>query len=751
MDHSTLLMGEAEVVEAKRLSQQPPGPPGLVLGYEAERLLGQGAFGQVWLARDRNTGRKVAIKFFLHRGGLDWLLLSREVEKLSFLFNDRHVVQLLEVGWESDPPYYIMEYLRHGSLEGLLKREGRLPVREAVQLIHEVAIGLIHAHGKGILHCDLKPANILLDEDGRPRLADFGQSRLAHDQHPALGTLFYMAPEQADLTAAPDVRWDVYALGAVFFHLLTGHPPFRPAEQVMGFMEGSGLEKRLERYRKLIADSPRPSEHRRVQGVDRTLADIIDRCLAADPRARFANVQAVLDALDFWASKRARRPWMLLGALAPAVVFLLSAGFAWKGIAMTVAQSKEALVARSLESNYFAARFVADRFALEIDKRWRILEHEADDDAFRGRLGKICKLTVNSAGYKNLQAALQSWLDEQFGHYQGQFRPGLEASSWLVTDRRGIQIARAPHNQKTVNQNWSHRDYFHGQGPVSEERRAARQPIRQPHRSVVFRSQARHTLMVAFSVPIWGLDEDRKVPVGVLSMTVELGNFLERTWSRDQFVALIDTLPDAGQHRPGLVIEHPYLDDKKGEQTASVPMFFASANFLRRAERLRQLRVDEWQQHLQQKLRGHSQERLQRHPKDQDFPGDYMDPVAGYDGGWLATVEPVMLLHGRQLRDTGWVVVIQKRFDAAVGPISALQARLIYLGLWALGIVVIVVSALWVLAIFVLKKEPVSRLLVAFRGWIGSSNWSGRIQSIRNPAGSAITSAGGDKKNVEGT
>ena len=88
------------------------------------------------------------------------------------------MVQLLGVGWDADPPYYIMEYLERGSLADRIA-QGPLPVDEAVALFRDVATGLVHAHGKGVLHCDLKPANILLDQDGKPRLADFGQSRLS--------------------------------------------------------------------------------------------------------------------------------------------------------------------------------------------------------------------------------------------------------------------------------------------------------------------------------------------------------------------------------------------------------------------------------------------------------------------------------------------------------------------------------------------------------------------------------------------
>ena len=230
---------------ASELSLRRTRPPAEVPGYEFEKFLGSGAYGEVWVALDRNTGRKVAVKFYTHRGGLDWRLLSREVEKLVLLSADRYIVQVLDVGWDATPPYYVMEFIENGSLDAYLGQLGPLPIEDAVDMFRGVATGLLHAHNKGVLHCDVKPANVLLDQDHKPRLADFGQSRLSHEQTPALGTMFYMAPEQADLDAMPDARWDVYALGVLLYLMLTGALPYRDEETIAKINMDSDLVDRL--------------------------------------------------------------------------------------------------------------------------------------------------------------------------------------------------------------------------------------------------------------------------------------------------------------------------------------------------------------------------------------------------------------------------------------------------------------------------------------------------------------------------
>ena len=153
-------------------------PPAQIPGYELQSFLGRGAYGEVWSARDQKTGRSVAVKFYSRKTSEDVQLLAREVEKLVVLAADRYVVQLLDVGWDASPPYFVMDYIERGSLEEKLIHGQVVSAAEATDLFTEIATGMMHLHGKGILHCDLKPGNVLLDRDGKPRLADFGQARL---------------------------------------------------------------------------------------------------------------------------------------------------------------------------------------------------------------------------------------------------------------------------------------------------------------------------------------------------------------------------------------------------------------------------------------------------------------------------------------------------------------------------------------------------------------------------------------------
>ncbi|MEX0714265.1 MAG: serine/threonine protein kinase [Pirellulales bacterium] len=723
----TLPQTAEELRLAQERSLQRARPPLQVPGYEIERFLGAGAYGEVWVAMDRNTGRRVAIKFYTHRGGLDWSLLSREVEKLAFLFTDRYVVQLIDVGWNADPPYYVMEFLEQGSLADRLQ-EGPLRVPEALELFRELAVGLVHSHGKGVLHCDLKPANVLLDHHGKPRLADFGQSRLSHEQTPALGTLFYMAPEQADLKAVPDARWDVYGLGALFYCMLTGDPPYRDAPGAADIQDVSGIEEQLSRYRELIRTSRRARRHRAAAGVDGELAAIVDRCLAPDPQKRFPNPQAVLGALEARAARLARRPLLVLGAVGPAVLLVVMALFFWKLLGTAVGTTNEEVIGRALQSNRFAAQAVAGTVAEKIASRWHVLEHEAADAELR----QLLTAAIGRRRGTPQRNALQEWLESVDREYDK-----LETASWVVMDSEGTQLARSPESA-TVDQNYAHRDYFHGLGKNLPKGVQGIEPIHEPNLSAVYKSDTTENRKVSFSVPIFNAkrtDPDRRI-IGVLTHSVELGRFAEwrpqESSLADQFSVLVDSKPD-WTGRAGVILEHPHLAELLRRKTGSLPDLRLGPAYVEEIEKLRAAATQTSEQG--------------RASSQTASLAQYHDPVGDkYQGRWLAAVQPVIVNdRPASVGDTGWAVIVQERYAAAVEPIQELGYRLVRVGLWALVAIIAVITALWGFVMIVLDVAPRFRLLARLRRKIGL----GRAPDSGVSLGSSLesrraTAAGGD-------
>jgi hypothetical protein len=699
---------------AKEKSLERPRPPLVVPGYEPERLLGVGAFGQVWVFVHKNTGRRVAVKFYAHKGGLDWSLLAREVEKLAFLFNDRHVVQLLGVGWDADPPYYIMEYMPNGSLADRLA-EGPLPPEQAVRILRDVALGLLHAHNKGVLHCDLKPANILLDHQGRARIADFGQSRLSHEQSPALGTFFYMAPEQADLAGVPDARWDVYALGALAYCMLTGEPPRRVPQLISRLEAAETLAEKLALYRRAMLVAPKPVAHRKVPGVDRYLADIIDRCLEVDPEKRYPNVQAVLAALDARDAARARRPLVALGVAAPLLLLGVVGFIAARGAHQLLEVSRAALTESALRNNAFAAEFVARTASNELERRFEAVESLAGSHALQAWVEKFYQSAALQQMLEKLDqleraepsAAKDRWesLRQQFRNdaerlalqqefeslIPKRFHPlrksgGEEVASWFFCDRRGFSVVRVP-SSETIGHNYAWRSFFHG-GPADlprGQRPPAGTHLRQPRLSAVFQSEAHDQWIVAVASPVWRQGQEGPEFLGVLALTVRVGRFVElesgqQRLARSQMALLVDERP--GDHA-GVLLQHPLLE---------------------RIENMAEINLGRYRLPIE-KLPDTPEKGLRyRDPLEDLYPQVQVEmPV----GRWLAQAAPVRV----RGQPVGWWVVVQEAYDHYEGTIgwtlTRLRQGLLYYGLLAATAVVVVFGAVWILVLQLLRVNGV--------------------------------------------
>lgn len=727
-DDGTIPQSRTEQRQSRQISLCRARPPTEVPGYEPDHLLGVGAYGEVWVAVQRNTGRRVAIKFYAHRSGLDWAFLSREVEKLAFLFADRYVVQLIGVGWDASPPYYIMEYLEQGSLADRLEK-GPLPVEEALGLFQDIAVGLLHAHGKGVLHCDLKPANILLDQDGRPRLADFGQSRLSHEQAPALGTLFYMAPEQADLEAIPDARWDVYALGALLYCMLTGSPPYRTPELLHQLEQAPNLVERLAVYRRALRGAERPTAHRQVPGVDRDLAEIIDKCLSVDPHKRFPNVQAVLDALHARHVRRSRRAVLLVGAVGPVLLLLVVAIFAWQGATAALQRSEQALIQRALESNKFAAQYVARTIAGELARRYHALEQVLESEEFwtvlqqtiehpelQPILERLANPDIPKAELTQLAQQLQQHpqrrkLQQAFERaIPPEMQVGQQVNSWFLDDPRGTQIARIPEQTQviTIGRNYAWRSYFHG-GPADRSDPRWRPPpgqyLQKPHISAVYQSEATYRWNVALSTPVVQKPPGRFL--GVVGLTVGVGALVELQSKPHQFAVLIK---EPTPEHPGRILEHPLFDSRDPSQPR-IPKEFNQ--------------IDITQDSL---------------PNSWSQRCSYQDPLGQVPGGeyyaqrWLAEMEPVLLAG----KPTGWLVIVQESYESAIGTtLRELRQQLLgYAAATAAG-VVLVVGGLWTLALQLFRKPTPLGV------WLGSRSDGSGSSATPSPLHLAVSSPPG--------
>lgn len=267
-----------------RTSVLPPAD-GSHPGYERLRLLGEGAQGRVWLARRRMDDDLVVLKE-TNAPHPDSAKALRRQARLATKLRDPHLLEVQDLVETPKGPVLVTEYVPGGSLDDRL-REGPLPPDEAIRFTIETLRGLEALHAAGLAHGDIKPANVLVDAEGRAKLADFGLARsFAGDatatQVGAEGTLSVMAPEQLD-GAPPTPASDVYAVGALLYRLLT-------AKHYVDLRGVPDLEAR-HRIRESVPGYGHPL-------VPRAVEPVIRRALEKDPRARTSSAAAMREALE---------------------------------------------------------------------------------------------------------------------------------------------------------------------------------------------------------------------------------------------------------------------------------------------------------------------------------------------------------------------------------------------------------------------------------------------------------------------
>lgn len=256
--------------------------------YRLERLIGEGASGEVWAARNERTEREVALKLITQADPEQRERAVREARVLGRV-SHRNVIEVLDAGeTERGEPFLVMPRLAGETLGERLKRVRRLSPGKAAAIAAEVARGLAAAHAVGVMHRDLKPNNIFLHRDpetglDQVKVLDFGVSKMLRGEGPPMtrtgdivGSPAYMSPEQARADKALDQRTDLWSLGVVLFEMLAGRRPFR----------SKGITVITD-----IVAAPIPAVAEAVPGLDPRLSDVVSRCLERDVSRRIQSAQ----------------------------------------------------------------------------------------------------------------------------------------------------------------------------------------------------------------------------------------------------------------------------------------------------------------------------------------------------------------------------------------------------------------------------------------------------------------------------
>jgi serine/threonine-protein kinase len=287
MARSTRLFGKMRFSQRRSGDRRASNPPalGLVGRYVLREEIGRGAMGEVWRAEDPNIGRAVAVKILRVPEGLsaaqvtDWEQRFIQEARAAGVLSHPGIVTVHDVGMTlDDRPFIVMELVEGASLDAILQEGPRPPAQACLEWGAQVAEALHAAHDRGIVHRDVKPANILIDQEGRSRITDFGIARLAESELTQsgsfLGSPAFASPEQI-LMGTVDGRSDLFSLGATLYLLLTGERPFRGNDLSSLTYAICHLE---------------PAPIRELSpAVPQVAEAVVMRALAKDPQRRFAT------------------------------------------------------------------------------------------------------------------------------------------------------------------------------------------------------------------------------------------------------------------------------------------------------------------------------------------------------------------------------------------------------------------------------------------------------------------------------
>ncbi|UCF62397.1 MAG: serine/threonine protein kinase [Anaerolineaceae bacterium] len=264
--------------------------------YELRERLGVGGMAYVYRALDRNLQREVAIKILRDSLIDDPSFQTRFLQEGRAAANLTHpnIVTIYDFGYDQNRYFLVMEFINGTDLKTLIVKLGQLELNQAVDLMIQISSGVGYAHRAGLVHCDLKPQNVLVTHDGRAKITDFGIARalatIRPDEHSEIvwGSPIYFSPEQS-AGDPPSPASDVYALGVVFFEMLTGRPPF----------EGTDATSLAELHQ--ITPPPLPRDLNPF--IPKPIEDIILKVLSKEPSARYRTADQLCRVLETFSAQ----------------------------------------------------------------------------------------------------------------------------------------------------------------------------------------------------------------------------------------------------------------------------------------------------------------------------------------------------------------------------------------------------------------------------------------------------------------
>src|SRR5262245_12158368 len=256
--------------------------------YEILALVGEGGMGRVYKARDRELDKIIALKTIRTQEDADAVSRFKQELILARKITHKNVVRIYDLGEAEGVKFFTMEFIEGDSLKALIRRRGKIPPAEAIALSSPVLGALHEAHEAGGVHRDLKPQNIMVDQQGVPHLMDFGIARSVDTEGltatgAILGTPDYMSPEQVRGEKAGRAS-DIFSFGVILYEMLTGDIPYRAETPISKIMMR-------------LSQKPR-APHELTGGIPRFLEAVVLKCMEVDPALRYATAAAILDDLE---------------------------------------------------------------------------------------------------------------------------------------------------------------------------------------------------------------------------------------------------------------------------------------------------------------------------------------------------------------------------------------------------------------------------------------------------------------------